>query len=85
MCEYVGGLDILSIMPGWGCCKCHIYNGLHRATCKNCDAAPCKPIVPTEPLVTCAMCGLPQRPCPMCGGHEYLTFPAPSQSASQTN
>lgn len=33
-----------TILPGWGCCRCHLYNGAQRATCKACGKPPCVPI-----------------------------------------
>ena len=35
--------DILHAVPGWGCCKCHIYNNYGRKVCKNCGHVPCYP------------------------------------------
>ena len=29
-----------NLMPGWGCCQCHTYNGEQRLECKEC-AHPC--------------------------------------------
>lgn len=29
------------IMDGWGCCRCRVYNGLHRDQCKNCGVPHC--------------------------------------------
>ena len=31
------------LMPGWGCCRCRVYNGLERRSCKNCGHVPCYP------------------------------------------
>ncbi len=37
-------IDNLShVAPGWGCCKCHVYNGYQRETCKVCGHVPCYP------------------------------------------
>lgn len=30
-----------NLAPGWGCCQCQTYNGIHRNSCKNCDHEPC--------------------------------------------
>ena len=37
-CKHVRG-DFL--VPGWGCCKCHVYNGYQRTSCRNCGHGPC--------------------------------------------
>jgi hypothetical protein len=29
------------VVPGWGCCKCHTYNGYQREKCWNCGHVPC--------------------------------------------
>ena len=29
------------VVPGWGCCKCHIYNGYQRDVCRGCGHPPC--------------------------------------------
>lgn len=29
------------VMPGWGCCKCRVYNGYQRTSCKRCGHIPC--------------------------------------------
>ena len=41
MCKEISGHQVL---PGWGCCRCSIYNGAQRSTCKQCGKPPCKPI-----------------------------------------
>ena len=41
MCECVIGP---SIVAGWGCCGCRMYNGLQRFRCRGCDAERCKPL-----------------------------------------
>lgn len=43
MCKYV---DSVYIVPGWGCCRCRIYNGMQRTTCRNCGAERCEPLQP---------------------------------------
>ena len=30
-----------NLMAGWGCCHCHVYNGLHRDKCKACGKGHC--------------------------------------------
>lgn len=37
-CEHTRGR---SIAPGWGCCKCHTYNGYQRTRCKTCGHKHC--------------------------------------------
>lgn len=41
--EYVGCKRVQgrTVAPGWGCCKCRVYNGLGRATCKKCEHPCC--------------------------------------------
>ena len=34
-------LDLPNIAPGWGCCKCRVYNGIMRDKCKMCKHEPC--------------------------------------------
>ena len=41
MCKTI---DHPSIMPGWSCCRCHLYNGLQHRVCKNCGREPCEPV-----------------------------------------
>ena len=43
MCKYI---DSAFIMPGWGCCRCRLYNGIHRPVCRGCGEAPCAPLTP---------------------------------------
>lgn len=31
------------VMPGWGCCACHEYNGAQRAECRTCGHPYCGP------------------------------------------
>jgi hypothetical protein len=33
--------DIIGLAPGWGCCRCTIYNGLQRPRCKLCGHNRC--------------------------------------------
>lgn len=33
--------DLPGLMPGWGCCRCRIYNGKQRAECRGCGHARC--------------------------------------------
>jgi hypothetical protein len=37
-------IDHPNIMPGWGCCKCRVYNGMQRIECKNCGHVSCIPL-----------------------------------------
>lgn len=41
MCEFVKGNHVA---PGWGCCRCHIYNGMQRMACKSCGVASHNPL-----------------------------------------
>lgn len=43
MCNYV---DDEHIMPGWGCCKCRVYNNISREQCKHCQQLRCAPLSP---------------------------------------
>jgi len=75
MCKYI---EASSVMPGWGCCRCRIYNGLQRQACKNCRADRCPAVdeaIPAD-MPRCAGCGLGYRAqhlsalgptCPSCG------------------
>lgn len=82
MCAYVAIPD--SVLPGWGCCRCHIYNGLQRPSCKGCGVTPCTLQIPTS-VVRCG-CGfgldmladtLRMSDCPVCGA------PFPPQTVPQ--
>jgi len=53
MCDYVG---IDAALPGWGCCRCHIYNGLHRLRCKSCTAEHHPFEIPPD-ILQCVSCG----------------------------
>ena len=33
-------LETLHVAPGWGCCKCRVYNDESRAACKHCGHEP---------------------------------------------
>jgi len=33
--------DIPYLAPGWGCCKCNVYNGKQREVCKSCGHKRC--------------------------------------------
>lgn len=52
-------LNLKSVLPGWGCCECHTYNGLQRDRCKMCGHVCCveKPLPETVGL--CNTCGVP--------------------------
>jgi hypothetical protein len=39
-CGHIRGRDVV---PGWGCCSCHAYNGYQRTQCRNCGHLPCYP------------------------------------------
>lgn len=34
-------IDVPGLMPGWGCCRCTIYNGEQRPRCKLCGHNRC--------------------------------------------
>jgi hypothetical protein len=38
LCRHVRASHVL---PGWGCCQCHTYNGYQREACWNCGHVPC--------------------------------------------
>jgi hypothetical protein len=40
VCRHVRGSHVF---PGWGCCKCSVYNGYQREACRNCGHPPCYP------------------------------------------
>ena len=45
-------IDNLShVMPGWGCCRCHVYNSYDRKVCKGCGHVPCYPAALPVPAV----------------------------------
>lgn len=33
MCEFIKAPNVAL---GWGCCRCHVYNGVQRVKCKEC-------------------------------------------------
>ena len=37
-CKHVRGS---CLVPGWGCCKCKVYNGYQRTTCRDCNHTAC--------------------------------------------
>lgn len=37
-CQYV---ESEYVLPGWGCCQCHVYNGAWRRVCKACKHPVC--------------------------------------------
>mgnify|MGYP001239086435 CR=1 FL=1 len=45
MCQYI---DSEYIVPGWGCCQCHLYNGMQRTACRGCGRPPCAPLQPDD-------------------------------------
>ena len=36
MCKIIESKHVL---PGWGCCSCHTYNGAQRKDCRYCNKA----------------------------------------------
>ena len=57
-CKFVP--DSKYVMPGWGCCRCHIYNGLQRDECKNCGHKCCIKKPKPEEYGLCNECGVPK-------------------------
>lgn len=47
------------VLPGWGCCQCHTYNGLQRKACKHCRHKPCIELPKPEQFGLCNECGVP--------------------------
>jgi hypothetical protein len=37
-CTHVRGSHVV---PGWGCCACHVYNGYQHPNCRNCGHVSC--------------------------------------------
>ena len=37
-----------NLQPGFGCCKCKVYNGDQRTHCKNCDHPRCDNIAASD-------------------------------------
>lgn len=69
MCTYV---EAPSVLPGYGCCGCHCYNGLQRDVCRVCEKKPCAIEIPPT-VARCAECGFGYRQaedqftvCPVC-------------------
>jgi len=58
-CELI--LDLPNVMPGWGCCRDRVYNGLQRKHCKVCGHECCNPAKPLpEDVGLCNECGIPE-------------------------
>lgn len=38
------------LIPGWGCCQCHHYNGYQRVACRFCGHSFCYDFKPGELL-----------------------------------
>lgn len=45
MCNFIFGPGLA---PGYGCCKCRVYNGLQREQCKSCTEAHCELSIPDD-------------------------------------
>lgn len=58
VCRLLVGLS--GVLPGWGCCKCSIYNGLQRKTCKRCGHVPCITLPKPSEHGLCDECGVPE-------------------------
>lgn len=59
ICELI--LSLKNVVPGWGCCRCRVYNGLQRKECKRCGHECCnldKPL--PEVFGLCNECGVPE-------------------------
>lgn len=71
VCNGVFALEM--VMPGWACCRCHVYNGLQRVACRSCGEFRHDFEIP-DTVKLCA-CGFGYRPsmgenlkdCPVCG------------------
>lgn len=48
------------VLPGWGCCQCHTYNGLQRKVCKLCGHKPCIELPKPSQFGLCDECGVPE-------------------------
>jgi hypothetical protein len=42
--------DVPQILPGWGCCQCHVYNGYQRSSCRSCGHPHCYAFEPGDLL-----------------------------------
>lgn len=68
MCKFI---QEPNVMPGWGCCRCKVYNGLQRHGCKACKGIRHVIEIP-ETTPQCSSCGFGmERPgqyehCPVC-------------------
>lgn len=74
------------VMPGWGCCRCGLYNGLQRERCRFCGHAPPALEVPSS-VNRCSACGFgfdgnPVTPCPCCGVTALDLMPIPAGAAN---
>lgn len=59
--ERCGLVNSEFVIPGWGCCKCHTYNGLQRKQCKRCGHECCNPDKPLPGAFgLCNECGVPK-------------------------
>lgn len=57
-CEFIEQTD--SLLPGWGCCQCGVYNGLQREICKWCKHKRCIETPKPEAYGLCPICGVPK-------------------------
>jgi hypothetical protein len=53
VCEFI---STENIAPGWGCCRCRVYNGLQRVLCRMCWEERHEIKVPDD-VVQCSNCG----------------------------
>jgi hypothetical protein len=61
ICCKPGESDEHGMLPGWGCCKCRVYNGLQRELCKSCGHNCCNEEKPLpEKFGLCNECGVPK-------------------------
>jgi hypothetical protein len=60
-CVLVNPPNEVALLPGWGCCKCRMYNGLQRDYCKSCGHVCCLRNKPKpEQFGLCNDCGVPK-------------------------
>lgn len=52
--------ETANVMWGWGCCQCHVYNGLQRDICKRCGHPCCIEKPKPHEKGLCDICGVPE-------------------------
>src|SRR5436190_21120713 len=81
MCKFI---EASMVMPGIGCCRCSVYNGLQRKACKSCKTEFCEVEIPDR-VQRCPTCTfgwprsfrLPMDRCPSCKADGVHTFICP--------